>query len=155
MREEYDWLFHEHSGFETMLEECIELANLNLWEDCEDVFITFVRSLKVHMAMEEEVLYPAYEQHSDFPQDPVRALRQDHDRLFQLVRDIYQILKSRDSEHFVDAVKPVVVSLHHHHDKEEDFFLPMAGHLLMPYRESIVDELKNFDPTRISRKWPI
>ncbi|MBT4518888.1 MAG: hemerythrin domain-containing protein [Halieaceae bacterium] len=155
MKEEYNWLFHEHSVSEEMLEECIEQADLNLWSDCEATFGALMSMLKKHMAMEEEVLFPAYERHTDLPRNPVEALRSDHDQLVQLFCDIDEVLKTRDSEHLVDAIKPVVVAMNHHHDKEENFFLPMAGHLLLPYRDSIIEEMKNFDPSTASRQWPI
>ena len=154
MAEDYDWMFHEHSAFEEMLEECIEQAELELWRECLATFNNLIAKLKNHMAMEEEILYPAYERHSELPQNPVQALRAEHDHLVQFLWDINQIIKTRDSEHLEAAIKPVVVALHHHHDKEEEFFLPMAGHLLLPYRESIIDDLKSFDPSKTTRKWP-
>ncbi len=132
MIEEYDWLFHEHSIQEEMLEDCNEAANLLLWDECKETFNIMITMMKTHMALEEEVIYPAYERHPDLPQDPVKALRLEHDHLVQRFSDLYQILKKRNSEHLVSAIKLAILDLNHHHDKEEDFFPPMAGHLLLP-----------------------
>lgn len=154
MQKEYDWIFHEHSSFEELLEEIIEQADIQLWRECEDNFELLVGRVKRHMGMEEEVLYPAYEQIPDLPLDPVNVLREDHDNIVRLFSDINKILKMRDSEQLLDVISPLVEALNTHHRNEEDFFLPLAGFLLLPYRDQIMEDLKSFSPATIQRKWP-
>jgi hemerythrin-like domain-containing protein len=153
MNEAYDWLFHEHSGTEELLRECIEDAEMSSWENCQSNFDILVENLKTHIAMEEEVLFPAYERVKDLPQEPIRALRTEHNEIVRLLHDILIVLKTRDADHVVESMQPLETVLTGHHEKEEDFFLPLAGFFLMPHQSSLEQEMKDFDPTTASREW--
>lgn len=153
MNEAYDWLFHEHSATEELLRECVEDAEMYSWDDCESNFNILVENLKIHIAMEEEVLFPAYERLPDLPQEPVEALRKEHDEIVRLLRDIQIVLKTRDADHIVKSVQPLEAVLTSHHEKEEDFFLPLAGFFLLPHQTSLEQEMKNFDPATATRDW--
>lgn len=153
MNEAYDWLFHEHSTTEELLRECIEDAEMYSWDDCESNFNILVENLKIHIAMEEEVLFPAYERLTDLPQDPIKALRTEHDEIVRLLHDILIVLKTREADHIVASIQPLEAVLTSHHEKEEDFFLPLAGFFLLPYQTSLEQELKTFDPATAKRDW--
>ena len=153
MNEAYEWLFHEHSGTEELLRECVEDAEMYSWDDCDTNFKALVEGLKEHIAMEEEVVFPAYERLTDLPQDPIKALRAEHDEIVRLLRDILIILKTRDADHIVESIQPLETVLTSHHEKEEDFFLPLAGFFLIPHQADLEQEMKNFDPATATRKW--
>lgn len=155
MGDSYGWLIHDHSEFETSLHEFVDAVEQEAWAQANDFFKQLVTGLKAHMAMEEEVLYPAYESHPDLPQEPVVALREEHDNIVRLVRDLARIIKSRDSEHILQSVLPLDQALISHHEKEEDIFLPMAGRFLLPQKDDIVRQLQAFDASAAQRKWGI
>jgi hemerythrin-like domain-containing protein len=107
------------------------------------------------MAVEEEVLYPAYEAETHAPQGPTQALREEHDRIVQLVRDMVEVIKTRDSEHVLESLARLEYEMIKHHEKEEDIFLPMASHILNEKREEISQKLAGFDKLKSARKWDI
>ncbi len=94
MSDSCDWLVHDHSKYEEMLLACVEAVEQWEWATANELFETLVEQVKGHMAMEEEVLYPAYESLAELPQEPLRALRNDHDKVVQLVRDLNIVLKT-------------------------------------------------------------
>ena len=74
------------------------------WAGADLVFRELVAHLKRHMALEEEVLYPAYETTTEAPQGPTRALREEHDQIVRLVRDMVRVIKTRDSDHVLECL---------------------------------------------------
>ena len=56
-----NWLVHEHSLYEDLLTQCQDAVEIEDWDGADNVFRELVTHLKRHMALEEEVLYPAYE----------------------------------------------------------------------------------------------
>ena len=150
-----DWLVHDHSQYEELLIECCDAVQLEDWAGVEPLFAELIARLKTHMAMEEEVLYPAYEAMSEFPKRPVQSLREEHDKIVRLACDVMRLLKTHDSDHVLDSLLSLEAALIKHHEREEDVFLPMAGHLLMSQRDELTSKLKAFDPPSTRRKWEI
>jgi len=111
--------------------------------------------LKGHMAMEEEVLYPAYEARIHIPNGPTDALRDEHSSIMRQVTDMAHVLKSKDSAHVFECLTHLENLMIKHHEKEEDIFLPMASLLLESNRADIMQQLNNFDSSKSKRKWSI
>jgi hypothetical protein len=140
------WLVHDHLRFELKLAECQAAIEVEDWATGESSFEQLAASLRAHIAMEEEVLYPAYESNPDFPQAPAIALREQHGRIFELLADFRTLLETRNSEHGLESLGPLEQVLFKHHQMEEEVFLPMAGYLLRPKMEELIAELEAFDP---------
>jgi hemerythrin-like domain-containing protein len=150
-----NWLEHEHSLYEYLIASCQEAAETEDWASVSQSFDEFVTHLKRHMALEEEVLYPAYEAAPEAPQGPTMALREEHDRIARLVRDLSLLLRTRDSEQTLESLVYLENLLIKHHEKEEDIFLPMASHILRDRREELLRQLEAFDGSQTARKWEV
>ena len=92
-----NWLIHEHSLYEDLLSRCQDAVEIEDWAGADLVFRELVMHLKRHMALEEEVLYFAYEAAVEAPQGPTRALREEHDQIVRLVRDMLRVIKTGNS----------------------------------------------------------
>ncbi|TCK17605.1 hemerythrin HHE cation binding domain-containing protein [Thiogranum longum] len=150
-----NWLTHEHSLYENLISRCMEAIEVEDWQTTDVLFMKMVAHLKRHMALEEEVLYSAYEAASHAPQGPTVALREEHDDIVRLVTDMAQVIKSRNSDLVLDCMTRLEDRMIKHHEKEEDFFLPMASHILDASREEISQQLDTFDMSKSDRKWDI
>jgi hemerythrin-like domain-containing protein len=150
-----NWLVHEHSLYEDLLSRCQGAVEIEDWGDADLAFRELLTHLKRHMALEEEVLYPAYEAAVEAPQGPTKALREEHDQIVRLVRDMVRVIKTRDSDHVLECLVHLEKQMIKHHEKEEDIFLPMASHILDAGREEISRQLADFDMTKAVRKWDI
>ena len=150
-----NWLVHEHSLYEDLLTRCQDAAEIEDWSSADLVFRELVTHLKRHMALEEEVLYPAYETAVEAPQGPTTALREEHDQIVRLVQDMLRVIKTRDSDYVLECLVHLEKQMIKHHEKEEDIFLPMASHILDARREEISQQLADFDMSKSARKWDI
>lgn len=150
-----NWLIHEHSLYENLLSQCTEAVEIEDWKTVNLLFKKMVTHLKRHMALEEEVLYPAYEAATHAPQGPTGALREEHDQIVRLIMDMARVIKTRDSDYVLECLTHLETQMIKHHEKEEDLFLPMASHILDAKREEISRQLAEFDVSKTSRKWGI
>lgn len=140
-----NWLLHEHSLYEDLLAECRDAAEIEDWDTVDLGFESLVAHLKRHMAMEEAVLYPAYEAAPDAPQGPTHALREEHGDIVRLVGDMARLIRTRDSGIVLDGLAQLEERMIKHHEKEEDIFLPMAGHILRASRDELLRRMEEFD----------
>ncbi len=150
-----NWLVHEHSLYEDLLSQCQEAVDREDWESVNRVFSELVTRLKRHMALEEEVLFPAYESTPHAPQGPTTALREEHSGIVRVIRDMARIIKTRDSAQVLEGLAHLELQMIKHHEKEEDIFLPMASHILNASRDDLLRKLADYDVTKIHRKWDI
>lgn len=153
MSENANWLNHDHLEYETLLYDCNAAAEQEDWKSARVLFQKLVSHLKVHMRIEEEILYPAYENAVNVPQDPTQALREEHDEIVRLMRDLSRVLKTNDSQLFLESLLPLERVMLKHHEKEEEIFLPLASHLLLDRRDEIVHKLQAFDGEKGQRNW--
>ena len=150
-----NWLVHEHSLYENLISQCQEAAEIEDWGTVNLAFKELITHLKRHMALEEEVLYPAYESAPHAPQGPTTALREEHSNIVRMIRDMARVIKTRDSEHALECLAHLEIQMIKHHEKEEDIFLPMASHILNSSHDKLLRKLAEFDGSKIHRKWDI
>ena len=150
-----NWLVHEHSLYENLLSECHDAVENEDWESVNLIFSQLVIHLKRHIALEEEVLYPAYESAAHAPQGPTTALREEHSTIIRLLQDMAPVIRTRDSEHLLECLAHLENQMIKHHEKEEDIFLPMASHILNASHDELLSKLSKFDASKIKRKWAI
>ena len=150
-----NWLVHEHSLYEDLLTECLDAVENEDWEGVSLIFSQLVMHLKRHIALEEEVLYPAYESAPDAPQGPTGALRDEHSTIIRLLQDMAPIIRTRNSEHLLESLAHLENRMIKHHEKEEDIFLPMASHFLNSSRDELLSRLKQFDGSTPQREWDV
>ena len=150
-----NWLVHEHSLYEDLLGECKEAAEIEDWGTVNRAVHELVTHLNRHMALEEEVLYPAYESATHAPQGPTAALREEHAGIVRLIQDMARVIKTMDSDHVLECLAHLESQMIKHHEKEEDIFLPMASHILNTSRDELLSKLAEFDASKLKRKWDI
>jgi len=155
MNSKSNWLVHEHSLYENLLSQCQSAAEIEDWGNVDLAFSELITHLKRHMALEEEVLYPAYESMANAPQGPTVALREEHSGIVQLIRDMVQVIKTRSSEHVLEGLVHLENRMIKHHEKEEDIFLPMASYILNASHDELLRQMDEFDMSKIQRKWDI
>ncbi len=153
MSDDANWLHHDHVDYEALLLDCQTAAEQEDWRAVKRLFQELIARVRVHMAMEEEILYPAYEEAMDTPQGPTQALREEHDEIYRLLRDLSRVLVANDSDIFLESLLPLEKVMTKHHEKEEEIFLPMAGHALLARKDEIQRRLKEFDAETLGRDW--
>ena len=150
-----NWLVHEHSLYEDLLTECHDAVENEDWEGVNLIFSQLVMHLKRHIALEEEVLYPAYESAPHAPQGPTTALREEHSTIIRLLQDMAPVIRTRDSGHLLECLAHLESQMIKHHEKEEDIFLPMASQLLNSRRDELSSRLKQFEGSTPQREWDV
>ena len=155
MGEDKNWLYHDHVVFEALLDECREAAEAESWRDVKRLFNELVSHLKLHIRIEEEALYPAFERATGTAEGPTQSLSRDHDEIFRLLHDSHFVLGTHDSAHFVDSLAHLEAIMERHHEKEEDIFLPMASQVLREQREQILERLATLPRGKGKRVWKI
>jgi iron-sulfur cluster repair protein YtfE (RIC family) len=146
-----NWLNHDHKSFESAVYKCRSACDDANWSFVQQVFAELVENYKLHVRIEEEVLFPAYEQHPGVTAEPTDFLRADHKQIFSLMEHISSQLNQKAYDTVAEDLSFLYRTMIGHHDKEEQIFLPMASEALYSDKNTILEELKsqidNMEPT--------
>ncbi len=153
MNEPSNWLVHDHRKYDVMLEECEEAADIGEWKNAKHLFHDFVNDLKLHMQLEDEVLYPLFIEENGNPEGVITHLSDEHDYLVRLVNDLEYIIKANDFDHFLDSLEPLHRAMNRHNEHEEKIFLSMANRSLLLRRDEIIERLHAVQNKQGNRIW--
>ena len=148
-----NWLVHDHHKYDAALDECEMAADVGEWKNAKRLFLDFVTDLKLHMQMEDEVLYPLFVEENGDPDGVITHLSDEHDYLVRLVHDLTYIIKANDFDHFLDSLEPLHKAMKRHNKHEEKVFLDMANQSILMRRDEIIERLKAVQNKQGERIW--
>ena len=153
MNETSNWLAHDHSKYDEALAECEMAAEVGEWKNATQLFHKFVDDLKIHMRLEDEVLFPFYVKELGDPEGNIIDLSEEHDELVRLLQDLAYIIKTGDFEHFLDSLAPLHKAMTEHSKHEEGIFLCMKDDALLMRRDEIMAHLNAMKKKEGRRFW--
>ena len=153
MSDSSNWLIHDHRKYEAALKACEIAAGVEEWKEAVQRFEDFVADLRLHMRMEDEVLYPFFKEEVGDPHDEIGELIDEHDKVAQLLRDLAVVIKNKNYDHFEECLEPLYKTLMEHNAHEEAVFSRMSDHALLTRREEILRRLEALHEAPRRRKW--
>ena len=152
MAEKTNWLVHDHRQYEQALRDCEEAAGAGDWKVAVRLFYACAEDLKLHMRMEDEVVYPVFREEVDDPQDELGELIEEHDDLARLLNDLAIVIRNHDFDHFEDSLDPLHQVMTRHNAHEEAVLSRMGEDSLLTRRDEILRRLEAIQPAA-AREW--
>lgn len=148
-----NWLVHDHRKYDAALDECESAADAGEWKNAKHLFQEFINDFKLHMQMEDEVLYPLFVEETGDPHGVISGLSEEHDYLVHLVHDLAYIIKANDFDHFLDSLEPLHEAMNQHNENEESVFLGMANQSILERRDEVMQRLNTVHNEHDRRHW--
>lgn len=111
------------------------------WERASEKFKAFIAAMSHHFAMEEEVLFPAYEQRMGHPGGPPGIMRMEHGQMRELFDTLSQALAARDTRAYAGASETLLILMQQHNLKEEQMLYRMCDQMLAPQSAELIDRM--------------
>ena len=129
------------------------------WADVEELLDTedieaarpawqkFLAGMQRHIAMEEEVLFPAFEEASGMHDaGPTAVMRLEHEQIRALLGEIDQTIGSGDCDQALEVGDALLMLTQTHSAKEEEVLYPMAEQLLSGNWNELAERLARYTP---------
>lgn len=108
-----------------------------------DAWTRFSDAMHRHLRMEEEVLFPAFEQATGMHQGgPTFVMRHEHEQMRGLLSQMAALLEAGDLEGLVDQGDTLLMLIQQHNAKEEGMLYPMADRALGDQWPSLRERLE-------------
>jgi hemerythrin-like domain-containing protein len=138
-----DYLKDDHRLCDELLSRMEhEVVNKN-WEAAEERFRLFHENMERHLAMEETVLFPAFEEATGVSpmSGPTAVMRSEHLQIRGLMMRMVDCLNRRDMAGLIGHGETFSIMLGQHNVKEEAVLYPMADRALSEKRREILDAM--------------
>jgi len=113
------------------------------WKAADEAFQEFINAMQIHFKMEEDVLFPAFEQATGNSAGPTAVMRGEHQELRDILDQLGDALQQRDASDFSGVADTLNIMLQQHNMKEEGILYPMADRMLAASRAVLLTEMSN------------
>jgi len=120
----------DHRRCDEIFTTAEELVSTEKWSEAESVFFAFRDAMLNHFSMEEERLFPAFEQHLGHAMGPTQVMRMEHIQMKQLFSEMEQAVKARDDAQYLGLSETLMMIMQQHNMKEEQMLYPMMDQTL-------------------------
>jgi hemerythrin-like domain-containing protein len=128
------------------VESAVEAGDLDtakrLWQ-------RFDANQRQHLEMEEQVLFPAFEQQTGMTGGgPTFVMRAEHEQMRGLLGQMGAAAERGDFQELVDQGDTLLMLIQQHNQKEEGMLYPMAEQALEAQWQDLRARLEAFEPAR-------
>ncbi len=132
------YLSDDHRQCDELFAQAEDAVSAKDWPAAEAAFQRFHEGMKHHFAMEEEVMFPAFEDRTGMTIGPTFVMRSEHQQMRQLFQAMADALRARDAEDYLGQSETLLMMMQQHNLKEEQVLYPMADDALAGEGEDIV-----------------
>ena len=105
------------------LESALDAAEIDA---ATDALEAFSRLTKAHLALEESILFPAFEARTGMRQGPTAVMRQEHDQIRGQIDAVQAALVAGELEDCASGLDALLLLMQQHNLKEENILYPMC-----------------------------
>jgi len=134
-----EFMTREHRGCDEIFANAEALVDKEDWEQSGELTRTFLNKMERHFMMEEQVLFPAFEQQTGIIQGPTTIMREEHQQMRQLLMQIQWALDEKQRDEFLDTCETLLIMMQQHNMKEEGMLYPMCDQQLADVAHIIRD----------------
>jgi DUF438 domain-containing protein len=121
-----EYLTAEHRGCDALFVEAEQAVSVREWERAREVSRRLFSSMALHFKVEEEVLFPAFEEATGLTSGPSTVMRIEHEQMRALLADMASALAESDGQGYLGAAETLLVMMQQHNMKEENILYPMT-----------------------------
>lgn len=102
----------------------------------------FVDAVEHHFMMEEEVLFPAFENASGSEMGPTTVMRHEHGQMRQLFTQMDEAIQSGQWDDYLGAGETLLILMQQHNAKEEQMLYPMSERMLAEAQQQLLQQMQ-------------
>jgi len=117
------YMTQDHRSCDELFAAAEEVVNDEKWDEANTQFASFEQAMERHLGMEEETLFPEFEQVTGNTMGPTQMMRMEHQQM-------RVALASQDTDGYLGVSETLLVMMQQHNVKEEQILYPMTDQAL-------------------------
>ena len=133
-----DFLGGDHRACDDLFASAeVAVAQKN-WDSARSLFERFQTAMAHHLAMEEEVLFPAFEARTGMRTGPTEVMRMEHAQMRGLLQEMAGAVANADESRYLGLSETLNMLMQQHNLKEENMLYPMSDQVLGGERDALI-----------------
>ncbi|RZI42777.1 hemerythrin domain-containing protein [Herbaspirillum sp. HC18] len=145
MRTITGFLGNDHKRCDELFAQTETCVSENRWPDAQSELNTFAEALEHHLAMEEKVLFPEFENATGNNMGPTRVMRMEHEQLRSILTVLREALDQRDAEAFFGYAETFNTMIQQHNMKEESILYVMTDNILAGRQDEVINAMNEIE----------
>jgi len=137
-----NYLATDHKHCDQLFAASEEMAANGDWDNAAASFQRFHDALRHHFAMEEEVMFPAFEARTGMSQGPTAVMRSEHSQMTGLLERLSGAVARKDSNAYLGDADTLLILMQQHNVKEEQMLYRMADQALGNETDAVVGRMR-------------
>lgn len=143
-----DYLGDDHTHCDDLFAAAENAVAQKSWNDAIERYQAFHAAMRRHFAMEEEVLFPAFETRTGMAGGPTFIMRGEHEQMLGLMDNMRAALAREDYHAYMSLSDTLLMLMRQHNMKEENILYPMADQALAAERDDLLAVMWDLEPTQ-------
>lgn len=139
-----DFLGNDHRACDDLFASAETAAAQKDWARARDLFEQFRTALAHHLAMEEELLFPAFEDRTGMSAGPTQVMRMEHEQMRSLLQNMASAVEAANHGGYLGLSETLNMLMQQHNLKEENMLYPMSDQVLSGERDDLIRSMQTF-----------
>ena len=131
----------DHKSCDEHFVRAEELIARGDWDNGKVEFEKFSESLLRHFAMEEQVLFPAFESATGATGGPTFMMRMEHDQMKSLLQLMQKAMGEKNKDGYLSQSESMLFIMQQHNSKEEQILYTMIDRVLGAHSSQIIEKM--------------
>ena len=132
----------DHRSCDDLFASAEEAVAKKNWDSARSLFGRFQAAMAHHLAMEEEVLFPAFEARTGMSMGPTQVMRMEHEQMRGLIEDMARAAAEANHNTYLGLSETLNMLMQQHNLKEENMLYPMSDQVLGGEREDLIRSME-------------
>jgi hemerythrin-like domain-containing protein len=137
-----DFLGSDHRSCDDLFASAEAAVAEKNWDSARSLFGRFQAAMAHHLAMEEEVLFPAFEARTGMSMGPTQVMRMEHEQMRGLIEDMARAVAEGNHNTYLGLSETLNMLMQQHNLKEENMLYPMSDQVLGGEREGLIRSME-------------
>ncbi|MGA9165499.1 MAG: hemerythrin domain-containing protein [Thiobacillus sp.] len=133
-----DFLGSDHRACDDIFASAEAAVAQKNWDSARSLFDRFLAAMAHHLAMEETVLFPAFEARTHNSTGPTQVMRMEHEQMRSLLQDMASAVADANHSRFLGLSETLNMLMQQHNLKEENMLYPMSDQVLGAERDGLI-----------------
>jgi hemerythrin-like domain-containing protein len=111
-----------------------------------DAFTIFANKLLYHFDREEKILFPSFEVRSKIVDGPTHQMKQEHDEMRHILKDMDQALTNENQDALLDLSEMLMSQMQQHNLVEEQMLYQLINNYFGSESILIVNQMQSLEP---------
>lgn len=137
-----EFLGGDHHACDNVFASAEDAVARKDWDSARSLFGEFQTAMACHLAMEEDVLFPAFESRTGMSGGPTEVMRMEHAQMRDLLQAMADAVAAGNQNRYLGLSETLNMLMQQHNLKEENMLYPMSDQVLGAERAAVMQSME-------------